>query len=334
MSFETPIYFVLLLLLLPLSGWFFFHLKKRQATLKFATTKGFRKAPKSFRTRLVYLPYLLRAFCFIALVTALAHPQIPFQEHEIEREGIDIMLTMDISTSMLTNDLEPSRIEAAKKVAHEFITNRPNDNIGLTLFAGEAFLQCPLTTDHSILLQQFRMISCSMAEYGIIAPGTAIGMGLSNAIVHLEKSKASSKIIVLLTDGANNTGEISPLTAAEIAKKEGIRVYTISVGENGKSLQSIARLPNGESYEAEIENAYDPETLKAIAQQTGGAFYRATSIKELRDIYKDIDQLEKSKQRVKQYSHRKELFPYFVAIAFLFLFSEIILRITWLRRLF
>lgn len=333
MTFAAPLYFLLLLLLIPATWWHFFHLQKRQTTLKVATTESFRHSKKTWRMRLVHLPVVLRALCFIALVIALARPQTNSSAKEGETEGIDIMMAMDISTSMLTADLRPNRIEAAKRVGYEFIANRPNDNIGLTLFGGEAFLQCPLTTNHGALLNQFRLASCSMAEHGIIAAGTAVGMGIANAVTHLEKSSAKSKVIILLTDGANNTGEISPLTASEMAKKLGIRIYTISVGTDAPTKQAVAQLPNGETYEATIDATYDPETLKQIAQQTGGQFYRATSVSELRAIYKDIDNLEKSKLKVKRYDRRTELFPYFALCSLALLILDILLRITWLRRI-
>lgn len=333
MTFAAPLYFLLLLLLIPATWWHFFHLQKRQTTLKVATTESFRHSKKTWRMRLVHLPVVLRALCFIALVIALARPQTNSFAKESETEGIDIMMAMDISTSMLTTDLRPNRIEAAKRVGYEFIANRPNDNIGLTLFGGEAFLQCPLTTNHGALLNQFRLTSCSMAEHGIIAAGTAVGMGIANAVTHLEKSSAKSKVIILLTDGANNTGEISPLTASEMAKKLGIRIYTISVGTDAPTKQAVAQLPNGETYEATIDATYDPETLKQIAQQTGGQFYRATSVSELRAIYKDIDNLEKSKLKVKRYDRRTELFPYFALCSLALLILDILLRITWLRRI-
>lgn len=217
--------------------------------------------------------------CFTLLIIVIARPQTQNALREKETEGIDIVMAIDISTSMLTPDLRPNRIEAAKQVACEFISNRPHDNIGLTLFGGEAFTQCPLTTDHMALLSMFRNVSCDLQANGIISPGTAIGMGLANALSHLENSKTKSKIIILLTDGANNTGEISPLMAADIAKQNGVRIYTIAIGLQGKSQQTVALLPNGEPYQANVENAIDPESLKQIAATTGGIFYQAESNK-------------------------------------------------------
>ena len=226
------------------------------------------------------------------------------------------------------------RIEAAKEVAYKFISNRPNDNIGLTLFGGEAFTQCPITTDHATLLNMFHDVSCEMQAQGIISPGTAIGMGLANAVSHLEKSKSKSKVIILLTDGVNNVGEISPLTAADMAKENGIRVYTIAIGaSSGKSKQAVTTLPNGEEYYADVENDSDPETLKAIAHTTGGLFYQAETSDKLKTIYDDIDKLEKTKLKVKNFDRKYEAFQ-FLGYAVLVLFLlEIILHLTIFRRM-
>lgn len=333
MTFAAPLYFLLLLLLVPATWWHFFHLQKRQTTLKVATTESFRYGQKTWRMRLVHLPVVLRALCFIALVVALARPQTAGSAKDSEIEGIDIMMALDVSVSMLAQDLQPTRIEVAKRVAREFVVNRPNDNIGLTLFGGEAFLQCPLTTNHATLLQQLQLASCGLAEHGVIEPGTAIGMGIANALVHLDKSMAESRVIILVTDGADNVSEISPLTAAEMAQNLGIRIYTISVGADTPMPQAVAQLPNGEMYQAKVEVTHDPATLKQIAQQTGGKFYHATSAKELRAIYSDIDQLEKTKLKVKRYDRHTELFPYFALLALGLLVLDILLRITWLRRI-
>lgn len=205
----------------------------------------------------------------VLVVCVLARPQTTTPQSERETQGINIMMCMDISVSMLTRDLEPNRIEAAKQVAVEFIAGRENDNIGLTLFGGEAFTQCPLTTDHAALLSMFKQVNCNLQQQGIISDGTAIGMGLTNAVSRLSQLKAPSKVIILLTDGANNSGDISPLMAAEIAKKQGIRVYTIAVGRQGKVQQPVAILPNGEYYYQTVESDADPATLRQIAEMTG-----------------------------------------------------------------
>lgn len=333
MTFANIEYLFLLLLLIPFIMWHFIMKGKDEPSIKFATTEQFRNAPRTLRISLIHLPFFLRSLAFIMLVIVLARPQTQNAMHEREMEGIDIMMAMDISTSMLTPDIEPNRIEAAKQVAYNFISNRPNDNIGLTLFGGEAFTQCPLTTDHAALLSMFKNVSCSLQEQGIISPGTAIGMGLANATSHLENSKAKSKVVILITDGVNNAGEISPMMAADIARQSGIRVYTISIGRQGKSRQAVAQLPNGELYEADVDNSADPATLKQIASLTGGRFYDADSRQKLTEIYNDIDSMEKSKLKVANYDRHYDAYQYFAAAAFFLLLLEVVLRLTWLRRL-
>ncbi len=301
--------------------------------MRMATTAHCSRMPRTPRTALIHLPFVLSMLMFILTVVVLSRPQTQNALTQRETEGIDIVMAMDISTSMLTPDLSPNRIEAAKAVAYEFISNRPNDNIGLTLFGGEAFTQCPLTTDHAALLSMFRNISCDLQAQGIISSGTAIGMGLANAVSHLEMSKAKSKVIILITDGVNNTGEISPLMAADMAKQSGVRIYTIAIGQSGgKSRQAVAQLPNGESYQANVDNSADPETLRTIASVTGGIFYQADTNKKLREIYEDIDKLEKSKLKVINYDRRYEAFQVFGLAAFVLLVLETLLRITWFRR--
>lgn len=204
----------------------------------------------------------------------------------------------------------------------------------MTLFGGEAFTQCPLTVDHAALLSMFRTVSCDLQSRGIISPGTAVGMGLANAVSHLEKSKAKSKVVILLTDGVNNTGEISPLMAADLARQQGIRVYTIAVGKEGQqSRQAVAQLPNGEEYIADVDNSADPATLRQIAQNTGGVFYQAASNQRLQEIYSDIDKLEKTKLKILNYDRRYDAFQWFGWAALVCFLLEIVLRLTWLRRI-
>ena len=251
MVFANPICLYLLLLILPLILWYVVKLK-HQPTLRVASTRVFQNTKvRTPLTLLIHAPFALRVITLILVILVIARPQTHESLTESERQGIDIMMAIDISTSMLAEDLQPNRIEAAKQVATEFIANRPNDNIGLTLFGGEAFTYCPLTMNHAVLLSMFSNVNCDLQAYGIISPGTAIGMGLSSALAHLEHSKSKSRVVILLTDGENNVGDISPLMAAEMAKKQGIRVYTIALGKQGKSKQVVAQLSNGESYEEE-----------------------------------------------------------------------------------
>lgn len=333
MTFASPYYLFLLLLLIPYILWYFVFRKKSEGTLTWASTEIFRKAPHTWRTRLIHLPFFLRSICFILIVIAMARPQTSSSWRTGETKGIDIMMTMDISTSMLTPDITPNRISAAKDVALDFISNRKNDNIGLTLFGGEAFTQCPLTTDHGTLLRMFKNVNCDLQNEGIIQPGTAIGMGIANAVAHLHDSQTKSKVIILLTDGANNTGDISPLTATDMAKSCGIRIYTILLGTDGKVNVPMAQLPNGEVYNQQIDNTVDPTTLKQIARETGGIFYHATSRKSLRQVYDDIDKLERTKLKINNHSQHYEAYEPFAITALVVLLLEILLRITWFRRI-
>lgn len=331
MQFAHPLYFWLLLLLLPLLAWHF--LTRRHRSVLTVATTATHDGRRSLLSLLSELPFLLRMLTLVLVVCVLARPQTTTPQSERETQGINIMMCMDISVSMLTRDLEPNRIEAAKQVAVEFIAGRENDNIGLTLFGGEAFTQCPLTTDHAALLSMFKQVNCNLQQQGIISDGTAIGMGLTNAVSRLSQLKAPSKVIILLTDGANNSGDISPLMAAEIAKKQGIRVYTIAVGRQGKVQQPVAILPNGEYYYQTVESDADPATLRQIAEMTGGLFYAADTKAKLRAIYDDIDKLEKTKLKVHNYNRRYEAYMPFALGSFLCLLLELLLRLTLLRRL-
>ena len=294
-------------------------------------TYAYQYAPKSWRMRIVNLPMVLRCATFVLIVIILARPQTHNAWDKKSVEGIDIMLAMDVSTSMLAEDLRPNRIEAAKEVAAEFISGRPDDNIGLTIFAGEAFTQCPMTSDHTSLLNLLQNVRTDIAARGLIQDGTAVGMGLANAVSRLKASKAKSKVVILLTDGSNNMGDLSPMTSAQIAKSLGIRVYTIGVGTN-----KVARYPmpvaGGVQY-VNIPVEIDTKTLREIAATTQGNFYRATNNAELKNIYKDIDKLEKTKMNVKKFSKRYEAYQPFAVAAIICLLLEILLRTTVLRRI-
>lgn len=333
MYFANPLCLYLLLLILPLILWYV--MKQRfQPTLIVASTSVFQKMKvRGPRTLLIHIPFVLRLITLIFVILVLARPQTHESITENEREGIDIMMAVDISTSMLAEDLQPNRIEAAKQVATEFIANRPNDNIGLTLFGGEAFTYCPLTTNHGVLLSMFSNVNCDLQAYGIISPGTAIGMGLSSALAHLEHSKSKSRVVILLTDGENNVGDISPLMAAEMAQKRGVRVYTIALGREGKSKQVVAQLSNGETYEENVDNQMDVKTLQTIAAATGGIFYQASSTSRLEEIYADIDKLERTKMKVSNYDRRYEAYQPFALVALISFLLEVLLSLTLLRRL-
>ena len=265
------------------------------------------------------------------VILILARPQTTDNWQNTEIEGIDIMLAVDVSTSMLAEDLKPNRLEAAKQVASEFINGRPNDNIGLTIFAGESFTQCPLTVDHGVLLNLFNGIKGDIAQRGLIEDDIAIGMGIANAVTRLKDSKAKSKVIILLTDGSNNRGDISPMTAAEIAKKFGIRVYTIGVGTNGTAPYPVQTYAGTQYINTPVE--IDEKTLTEIAGATNGNYFRATSNSKLKEVYQEIDKLEKTKLNVKEFSKREEEYQIFAWIAFFCILLEILLRNSVLKKI-
>ena len=331
MHFANKEYFLLLLLLIPYVLGYFLYNRKMEPSMRMSDTFPYRFAPKSWRVRLLHLPMLLRMLAFTMIVFMLARPQTHNSWGERTVEGIDIMLSMDVSTSMLAEDLRPNRLEAAKEVAAEFISGRPDDNIGLNIFAGEAFTQCPMTLDHQSLLNLLVNVRTDIAANGLIQDGTAIGMGLATAVGRLKESKSKSKVVILLTDGSNNCGDISPMTAAELAKKYNIRVYTIAVGTN-----KVARYPvnvGGTIQYLPMAVEIDTKTLKDIATTTNGNFYRATNKAELKKIYKDIDTLEKTKLDVKKFNKRYEGFLPFAIAAIAALLLEVLLRITVFRRI-
>ena len=331
-EFANKEYLFLLLLIIPYILWYVMFRKKTEATIRMADTFALQRAQRSWRVWLMPVLPVLRVLAFTLLVLAMARPQTHNSWEEETIEGIDIMLAIDVSSSMLSQDMqpEPNRIEAAKKVAAEFIADRTNDNIGLTIFAGEAFTQCPMTIDHSSLLALLQRCSDYVGS-GAIVDMTAIGMGLASAVSRLKDSKAKSRVVILLTDGSNNYGEISPLTAADMARGLGIRVYTIGVGAAGSAMRPVT--VGGVTQQLLLPNEIDEETLTKIAKATNGRYYRATNTEELRQIYGDIDRLEKSKLDVQRYSKVHDVYQYLVLGAIIALLLEILLRITVFRRI-
>ncbi|MBO5225928.1 MAG: VWA domain-containing protein [Parabacteroides sp.] len=327
MIFANPTYLYLLLLLIPIIGWYIYKLSKSQASLQVSSTEVFDiPGTSSWKVWLRHVPFVLRTVAIAVLIVILARPQSTNSWQNSSTEGIDIVLAMDISTSMLAQDLKPNRLEASKDVASSFINGRPNDNIGLVVFAAESFTQCPLTTDHAVLLNLFKDI-----QPGIIQDGTAIGLGLANAVSRIKDSQAKSKVIILLTDGVNNTGEIAPVTAAEIAKTFGVRVYTIGVGTQGE-----APYPFQTAFGIQYQNVpveIDEQTLKQMAATTGGQYFRATDNASLKEIYSEIDKMEKTKISVQEYSKKQEEYKNWAILLFVLLLVEILLRNTLLRNI-
>lgn len=319
--FAHPFYF-LLLLLFPFIFWW--HRKNKtpqKVAFRLTSLTALQVLKPSWRVRWQPVLLLLRCIGLIALVIALARPQTSDVSETMDSDGVDIVLSIDVSGSMLAEDLKPNRIEAAKQVASSFIDQRANDRIGLVIFSGESFTQCPITIDHNILKEQLQAI-----ESGMLQDGTAIGMGLATAVDRLRHSKAKSKIIILLTDGVNNTGLIDPSTALEIAKSFKLRVYCIGVGTRGEAL-SVVQTPQGLQKKM-VPVEIDEALLKNIASQTGGKYFRATNNSSLSAVYNEIDQLEKSKVTLKGIKHYTELFFPFAIIALIALALELFLRYT------
>lgn len=317
-TFANPEYFYLLLIIPILWIWYFLYSKKRLSTLNISTTQNFKLYSwKSYNKTILFF---LRTFAIAFIIIAIARPQSTSSWQNSTTLGIDIVISMDISGSMLAQDLKPDRLEASKKVALEFISKRPNDRMGLVIFSGESFTQCPLTTDHQVLQNLFKDV-----KSGMIEDGTAIGMGLATAANRLKDSESISKVIILLTDGVNNQGSIAPLTAAKIAEKFGIRVYTIGVGTEGFAPYPF-KTPFGNTVYQDVEVKIDEKTLQDIAATTNGKYFRATSNKALEEIYLEIDQLERSKINVKEYSKKKEEFRILIYIALALLLLEFYFR--------
>lgn len=325
MTFLHPHLLWLLLLLPVLLLIYVLWRRKQQASLRMPSLHFLDGIGGGVRVYLRHLVFALRLLALGLIIIALARPQSSSSWSEDRVEGIDIMLTMDISTSMLAMDFQPNRVEAAKEVAMRFVANRPNDNIGLVVFAGESFTACPLTQDHATLINRLR----SMTP-GIIEDQTAIGSGIATAIGRLKESKAKSKVIILLTDGANNTGNISPKMAADLAKTFGISIYTIGVGSGAGEAPYPIETPFG-TVVRNMPVDLDEPTMLQIAEISGGAYFRATDNESLSAIYKKIDQLEKTKLSTRNYHTTYEEFFIFVLVAALLLLIEFVLRSTLFR---
>lgn len=331
MEFHNPLYFILLLPIIPYIVWYVLKGRRTTPSLRVSSTVCYERAPYTWRMLMVHVPFLLNIVAWAAAVTALARPQTHNSWSNSSVEGIDIMLCMDVSTSMLSEDLKPNRVQAARNVAIEFINGRPNDNIGLTLFAGEAYTQCPMTVDHAVLLNMLNTMDCNMVERGMLEDGTAIGMGLANAITRLKDSKAKSKVVILLTDGTNNRGDISPGTAADIAHSYGIRVYTVAVGTNGTAPYPMRVAGHTEYINIPVE--IDTRTLSQISSVTDGKTYRAVNTRKLHEVYQEIDKLEKTRMKVKTYQKRYEAYQIFAAGAVLSLLLSLFVRSTVIKRI-
>jgi Ca-activated chloride channel family protein len=325
--FQNPVFFLLLLAIPLFLFWKWYKKPARSANFTISDLHGL-GASSSLRSRLRILIPIARAIAYSLLVIALARPQLTLKEEEVKAEGIDIMLIMDLSSSMLAKDFEPDRLSVSKQVAQTFVDKRQYDRIGLAVFAGESFTQCPITTDHRILKTFLANLECGMLE-----DGTAIGMGLASAVNRLKESDGTSKVAILLTDGVNNAGYIKPMTAAEIAKEIGVKVYTIGVGTLGNAISPVSRRSDGRYVFGMAKVEIDEKLLEEIAKSTGGKYFRATSEAKLEQIYEEIDRLEKTEIDVTVFKRYSEEFRKFLFWGIILLLIEFILNHVLLRKI-
>mgnify|MGYP000917374171 CR=1 FL=1 len=323
-QFANPEYFYILLVIPVMIAWYWFKNNRSKAEIKISTSLPFAAVKRSYKQYLYHLLFLLRILAIALLAVALARPQTTSSSQDVSIEGIDIVLALDISGSMLAEDFTPNRIEAAKELAIEFISGRPGDRIGLVVFAGEAFTKVPLTTDHRVLSEMFKKI-----KTGMIEDGTAIGDGLATAVARLVESSAVSKVIILLTDGVNNMGVVDPLSAAEIAKLKKIRVYSVGIGSMGTAPYPV-QTPFGIRYQ-NVPVEIDEDLLRNISADTDGKYFRATSNSKLKEIYEEIDKLEKSKIDVTEFYKKHEEFLRFALMALAIFVLEMIMKYTFFR---
>jgi Ca-activated chloride channel family protein len=312
LSFVHPEFFLLIILVLLAAGWYIYSFRSRNPVMMFPLTGQLKKYAGGWRKNFVHVPFVLNAVASVLLIIVLARPQSSNRWKDTSAEGIDIMLTMDISGSMLAEDFKPNRLEAGKKIAAEFIAGRKNDRIGLVVFSAESFTQCPVTTDHVTLVNLLNAV-----KSGMIQDGTALGDGLATAVGRLKESAGKSKVVILLTDGVNNTGSVDPLTAGELARTFHIRVYTIGIGTMGTAPYPV-QTPYGIQYQ-NVPVEIDEPVLRKIADLTGGKYFRATDNDKLRAIYQEIDQLEKTRVEVREYAKKEEEYALFATGAFLLL---------------
>ena len=326
LTFAYP-YLLLFLVLVPV--YFYYKttkIKKKMPAVNYSSLTIIGRVPKNFKEKTWFIPELLRSLAVAAIIIALARPQSFTAGEDIYTEGIDIAMVLDISSSMLAEDFKPNRLEAAKKVTDEFIEGRTGDKIGLVVFSGESFTQCPLTIDYSVLRNLLKEIKSGMLE-----DGTAIGNAIANGVNRIKDSKVKSKVIILLTDGVNNAGQIDPLTAAKIAATFGIRIYTIGVGTLGQAPYPF-QTPFGIRYQM-VPVEIDENLLRQVSDLTKGKYFRATNNSKLSEIYKEIDKLEKTKIEVTSYRNASERFHIWLILSLLLLFSEFVLNNSFYKKL-
>lgn len=326
-EFARPEYLYLLILVIPIIIFYIYRRKKYIPYLLFSKIPEEFKKIKSFKILIIHIPFFFEILALVLIIIALARPQSTTKFETTHTEGIDIIIALDISGSMLARDFQPDRVEASKEIAIEFISGRPYDRMGLVLFSSESFTQCPLTTDRAVLINLFKEV-----KVGMIEDGTAIGLGLANAVARLKNSDAKSKVIILLTDGVNNTGNIDPITAAELAKSYGIRVYTIGIGTTGMAPYPFKDI-FGRTVLQNVPVEIDEELLKKIAEITGGKYFRATNNQKLREIYNDIDKMEKTIINRNEYTKKQEEYLLLVLISFILLVMSFLFKYLFIKKL-
>jgi len=326
MHFKNP-ELIWLLILIPFLVFYFWKVKRKtRPQIRISSTEAFKNYRPSLKQRLIHLPFFLRIVAIALLIIALARPQSSSRASNVKTEGISVVVALDISSSMLAEDFKPNRIEAAKKVALEFIDGRPNDLIGLVIFSGQSFTQCPLTSDHAVLKNLLMDI-----KSGILKDGTAIGEGLATSVSSLKDAPTKSKVVVLITDGVNNAGSIAPLTAGEIAQTFGVRVYSVGVGTRGMAPYPVQTLFGTQYQNMEVQ--IDEDLLTNVAEATDGKYYRAVNNRRLEAIFAEIDKLEKSKIEITEFKRYTEEYLPFAFLATILFMLEMLLRYAWLRTL-
>ncbi len=329
MQFANPGYLFLLILLIPAIAWYVWKQAEAQASLQVSSTSAFQKLPRSWKEYLRHADFALLCGAAALTIVALARPQSSDSWSQSNTEGIDIVLSLDVSNSMHFEDFRPDRLEASKEVASRFVAGRPNDNIGLVLFGSESYTMCPMTSDHAVVSNMINSVTFDLIDGG----STAIGDGLVTAVNRIRSGQAKSKVIILLTDGSNNSGDVSPKDAAQVAQAMGVRLYTIGVGSKGEFETTVGYDPFGRPVRQKVKADIDEETLKTMAQFTGGRYFRATNKNSLSEIFDEIDKMEKTKMSVREFSRKDEEFLPFALAAIALLLLHVIIRNTVLRNI-
>lgn len=329
MVFANPAILALLILLVPAIGWYIWKLSQAEASLQVSSTAAFARLPKSWKEYLRHVNFALLCAAFALVIVVLARPQSSDSWSQSNTEGIDIVVSLDVSNSMQLDDFKPNRLEASKDVAARFVTGRPNDNIGLVLFAKESYTMCPMTSDHAVLANMINSVTFDLIDGG----STAVGDGLVTAVNRIRNGQAKSKVIILLTDGTNNSGDVAPKDAAQVAKAMDVRLYTIGVGSKGEFEAVVGYDPFGNAVRQKVQADIDEPTLKSMAQLTGGRYFRATDKSSLAEIFDEIDRMEKTKMSVREFSRKEEEYLPWLLAAIAFLLMHIVIKNTILKNL-